>query len=159
MSKQAEIVEKSLEVFAADRTGLPDFALHSGGGRIIPHLTSKTYHEPVSFFGTLLSRSLLSEPPVAVIESRMDRGKCWPMEGTQGQVGVRLATSITPTSFSVEHISKLVATDLLSAPRELEVYGFEDTYQQTEPVLLAKFTYNITDKPLQTFPAIVSLFF
>jgi len=89
----------------------------------------------------------------------MDRGKCWPMEGTQGHLGIRLSAAIKPTSFSVEHISKLVATDMLSAPKDLEVYGFEDAYQETDPVLLAKFTYDITGKPLQAIPAKVRLLF
>ena len=154
-----EVVEKYLEIFAADRVGIPDYAIQSGGGRIIQHLTSKTFLHPTTLIGSMLNWGAPSEPPSSVIQPNVNRGKCWPMAGTSGSIGIRVSSPIIPTLFHLEHISKLAATDLLSAPKEISIWGYESPYQSEDPVLLAEYTFDITKGPIQKIePVVCSLF-
>ncbi|EGO24261.1 hypothetical protein SERLADRAFT_449028 [Serpula lacrymans var. lacrymans S7.9] len=115
-----------------DDLSRPDFALHSAGARLIPSLTSQTLtiypatlgarlYGLVSGQGTATGRT-----PVTVLHHEVHNGYCWPMEGTKGSVGVMLAYPAYVSDFTIDHVSKEVAFDLRSAPRDMEVWGFVD---------------------------------
>jgi len=94
-----------------DPIAMPDFALWSAGGRIIPIFTSPTYRtsQSVSWFkGFLTSHSLQPEwrfPEVA-ISPGVDAGNCWPMNGSSGAIGISLAREISPQLITIEHVPK-----------------------------------------------------
>ncbi len=52
---------------------------------------------------------------------------CWPFGGSQGQVGVQLAPRgrVVPRSVSVEHIPSSIAHTIGSAPKAMQVWGFQ----------------------------------
>ncbi|ORY03781.1 hypothetical protein K493DRAFT_167314, partial [Basidiobolus meristosporus CBS 931.73] len=130
--------EGALAKYSADTLGLPDFALYSGGGRVIPSLTSATYHVPSnSYVGRLVARVFnldvlgSGNPPTIALTPDIHLGRCWPFPGAQGNLTVLLSRNIIPTEFSVEHVPRSVAIDVGSAPRKLAVYGL---YEKTGDV-------------------------
>jgi len=185
-----------LELFAADRTGKPDYALYTGGGRIIHELTSRTYLQPATLMGQFIQqtmngiKSLFQKPvpigeeekkdveqreeeeeeekterenefstreeidgrvsPISAISPSSNRGQCWPMKGDSGKIGIKLSEVIIPTSFSIEHIPKSIATSMNSAPKMIEVYALNSTdYSISQKV--ASYIYKINGPSVQTF--------
>ncbi|CAG8436068.1 9353_t:CDS:2 [Diversispora eburnea] len=111
-----------------------DYALYSGGGRIIPHLTSRAYEEWPSkgyqkLWGMLTQRNVIkSNKPEMIITPNVNVGECWCFNGDQGQIAIRLSRSIIITHITYTHIGKDVAIDPLS-----------------------KYKYDLEGKPTQTF--------
>ncbi|KAK7050918.1 DNA replication factor C complex subunit Rfc1 [Paramarasmius palmivorus] len=110
-----------------------DFALYSGGARVIPSLTSATYElRPPSLtsqvFGWALGGSgyAIGRPPVTALHHELHNGHCWPFAGTEGMLGVALASPAHVDSVTIDHVAKEVAFDVRSAPREMEVWGLVD---------------------------------
>ncbi|PPR03309.1 hypothetical protein CVT26_007783, partial [Gymnopilus dilepis] len=118
----------------------PDFALFSGGARVIPRLTSARMEiSPRTFFGqvkTLFTgiAGYESLPPAVALHPDTYSGHCYPFEGTQGQLGVRLAVPVYVEEVTVDHVAKELAYDLRSAPREMEVWGLLEGRENVEKV-------------------------
>ena len=64
----SEVISGALERYAADRIGLPDFALASTGTKIYFPLTSATYRSPKGFLANLLNLGVAGKPPVTAIQ-------------------------------------------------------------------------------------------
>ncbi|KDQ24757.1 hypothetical protein PLEOSDRAFT_1097832 [Pleurotus ostreatus PC15] len=115
--------------FAKDILGKPDYALYSGGARVIPSLTSPTYEiKPStlrgSVVGMLTGQGYASgRPPVTGLHPETHNGHCWPFAGTHGQLGVALGAPVFVNEIVIEHVPGDVAFDLRSAPRDMEVWG------------------------------------
>ena len=128
-----------------DVLGKPDFALHSSGARIIPRLTSPTYElrtpsKAWQLFGFLGSGSgyAIGRPPVTALHHEVHNGYCWPFEGTEGNLGVNLITPALVDSISIDHVAREVATDVRSAPRQMEVWGMidgRDNFEKAQKVV------------------------
>lgn len=152
-------IQNSLEKYANDEGKGVDFALISGGAYVIQHLTSKTFSQPASFLlyglGKLLNYPPLYEPPETALTPGRMRGKCWPMDGNHGNLGIKLSQKIIPRNFTLEHASSEISLDLSSAPKLFVIKGYKDPFDfYEEPVILAQGTY-IRDgepggSPLQT---------
>ena len=56
-------------------------------------------------------------------QPRIAPGDCWPFQGSQGHVVIRLPEQIWPTAFTVWHISEAVSPsgEVSSAPKEFAV--------------------------------------
>ncbi|RKO88549.1 hypothetical protein BDK51DRAFT_50418, partial [Blyttiomyces helicus] len=124
------LVRTHLERFAADILATPDFALESGGGRIDMELTSPSATLARSDgWGTVLGYKKIKGPPVNAIKPEVLPGNCWAMEGSNGTLGVVLASPIYPTAVTVQHVppSLLPVEQLSSAPKRLEFWGVADT--------------------------------
>ncbi len=145
---------------------LPDFALEANGGRIYSSLT--TPREP----------NLLHFGPDAatVIRDSPEIGRQWWFPSSNGQVGLRLAKPIHPSSVTIDYVSSRLSTN---APRKMTLWGvidgpanearyndvfarhFHHTSRISPPLSLgrhfvpvAEFEYNIHDDThSQTFPA------
>lgn len=106
-----------------------DFALHSGGARPIPSLTSHTLEmRPTALRGTVLSWMTghgreMGRSPITALHQDIHSGLCWPMSGDFGQLGVALSFPAYITDITIDHIAKEVAFDLRTAPRDMEVWG------------------------------------
>ncbi|CAH8862703.1 unnamed protein product [Trichobilharzia szidati] len=150
----AKMIDDALHRFAADRTGLPDYALESAGGSIIGIRCTKTYTEGaslLSIFGLPLVR--LSNSPRTILQPGNNPGDCWPFHGSKGQVIIRLSNPINITSVTLEHLPKELAPTgrLDSAPKDFLVKALQSEYDE-DGVVLGTFMYDVNDKPLQTFP-------
>ncbi|KAJ3084985.1 hypothetical protein HK102_000424 [Quaeritorhiza haematococci] len=136
LDKINNIVESTVyKYYSADVLAKPDYALESAGARVLPAFTSPTYAAPSQGNSVVLSmRKIFGlslgnrvKPPQTVLRPNMHTGECWAMEGASGHLGIRLATSIIPTAFTIEHIPQEVALDvdhgLPSAPRDIEIWA------------------------------------
>jgi hypothetical protein len=123
-----EVFQEQLEVFM-DGSSSADFALYTGGGRIIHQLTSRNYELwPSKSYQKLLGRFtnniIKSKNPEKVISPNVNVGDCWCFNGTKGQIAIKLSRSIILTHVTYQHISREVSIDpILSAPKEFELWG------------------------------------
>ncbi|KAK1197687.1 SUN2 protein, partial [Pygoscelis papua] len=77
-------------------------------------------------------------------------GNCWPFQGHQGQVVIRLPARVHLTAVTVQHIAKEVSPSgtVISAPQRRRCL-YADGEEET---LLGTFTYNVAKELVQTFP-------
>lgn len=151
------VVREELKLFAADRTGLADFALESAGGSILSTRCSETYTSRSAMI-TLLGFPVWYSynSPRTVIQPEMHPGSCWAFRGSEGFLVIQLANKVSISAFTYEHIpQRLSPSDNIdSAPNNFAVYGLGDE-NDTEGMLLGEYEYKIppsSDEPLQTFP-------
>lgn len=78
-------------------------------------------------------------------------GQCWAFKGSQGYIVIKLASSVLPTGFTIEHIPKSLSPsgEIDSAPREFEVWGLHS--ENDEGVLLGNYEYDQNGDPFQYF--------
>ncbi|KAG7451264.1 uncharacterized protein BT62DRAFT_984448 [Guyanagaster necrorhizus] len=128
-SSDGQDVTKLVEQLDKDTIAKPDFALHSGGARIIPSLTSPTFEiRPRTLrgqvFGTITGDGYaIGRPPITALHHESHNGHCWPFAGSSGQLAVVLAAPAYIKEISIDHVAKEVAFDMRSAPRRMEVWG------------------------------------
>src|SRR6202034_3571544 len=106
--------------------------LHSGGAKVFSKYTSKTYELwPDKWyqrsFAYLSGQGILrGKPPVTAISHDTNVGQCWPFPGQDGQLAVFLNRRVYVTAVTYDHVSKDIAVDVLSAPKDFEVWGIID---------------------------------
>ncbi|KAL5634582.1 hypothetical protein ACGC1H_002582 [Rhizoctonia solani] len=134
-----QIVQRAVLATTKDTVMRADFALYTGGGRVIPEYTSPTFSmTPPSGWrrmlgiGTVHGRS----PAVALVPD-INVGNCWPFAGSQGQIAVLLSRSVKVDAVTIDHASKEVAYDLSAAPRKFAVWGLVEGEDNLEK--LAKY--------------------
>ncbi|XP_073054753.1 SUN domain-containing protein 1-like [Primulina eburnea] len=156
-----EIVEKEIEKHAADGLGMLDYALASGGGRVIKH--SEAYG--VGKVGGLLNRNRVATGSQKMLmPSFGEPGRCFPLKGGNGFVVIRLRTSIVPVAVTLEHVAKSVAYDRSSAPKNCRVSGWladqesiDMGFDTKKRFLLVEFTYDLAKSNAQTFKVLDSV--
>ncbi|CAJ0758026.1 23048_t:CDS:2 [Entrophospora sp. SA101] len=125
-------VEEKLYIYSQDRLNKADYALSSGGAKIISPLTSPTYemwptqwHQRImaAITGHGITRG---KPPITALQPETHVGQCWPFAGPKGQLAVLLSRRIYVTAITYDHVSKDIAMGVTSAPKEFEVWGFVD---------------------------------
>ncbi|KAJ7714324.1 hypothetical protein DFH07DRAFT_763084 [Mycena maculata] len=93
----------------------PDFALHLSGASVIPSLTSQTYTlHSLGLLGYLTGQSaLVGRPPVTALHHDIHDGNCWPFAGSQGQLGIVLAspTHIDSDTITIDHVAAAAAVN------------------------------------------------
>ncbi|KAG0213464.1 hypothetical protein BGX28_004319 [Mortierella sp. GBA30] len=130
------LIDEALEKYSADAIAKPDYALFTAGGRILTGLTSPTFDGgavdgKTGFFNRVtrwtagwaagyLGRDMLQRKS---IEPEMHPGNCWPMNGTDGQLAIRLAREIVVTEVTIEHADSRIVSNMTSAPREIEIWS------------------------------------
>uniref|UniRef100_A0A0A9CUV8 SUN domain-containing protein n=2 Tax=Arundo donax TaxID=35708 RepID=A0A0A9CUV8_ARUDO len=151
-----EIAMREVEKHAADGIGRVDFAVASGGGRVVRH--SEAY---VAKRGGILSGFLgggNADPQKMLQPSFGEPGQCFAMQGSSGFVEIKLKMSIIPEAITLEHVSKDIAYDRSTAPKDCSVSGwYEETPGETQPshaakmAVLTEFTYDLEKNNVQTF--------
>jgi hypothetical protein len=128
-----KVVKEELLKYSQDKLNRRDFALHSGGAKIISKYTSKTYEIwPNEWykktFALITGKGITrGKPPVTAISHDTNVGQCWPLSGQEGQLAIFLDRRVYVTAVTYDHISKDIATDdVLSAPKDFEVWGIID---------------------------------
>ncbi|CAG8447810.1 17847_t:CDS:2 [Acaulospora morrowiae] len=124
-----------MEYVKSDILNIPDFALGSGGSRIIHSYTSRNYVEmPESIAGKFWARMtgrgmIVGLSPSVAVTSDNSVGKCFSFAGDKGQLAIQLSRSIYITSVTYQHIDRALALDddnLRSAPARLAILGIPD---------------------------------
>ncbi|KAJ3825514.1 hypothetical protein F5880DRAFT_1478075 [Lentinula raphanica] len=135
VSLLSSLISSALSSYSKDMIARADYALHSGGARVIPSLTSDTFtlrpqHTSwtsqflgaMNPFSTSDSNGLaVGRPPVWALHPDITNGLCWPFNGAKGQLGIALAAPVVVDSITVDH--KKRRSKRRSAPREMEVWG------------------------------------
>ncbi|XP_062196041.1 SUN domain-containing protein 1-like [Phragmites australis] len=151
-----EIAMWEIEKHAADGIGRVDYAVASAGGRVVRH--SEAY---VAKRGGILSGLLgggNADPQKMLQPSFGEPGQCFAMQGSSGFVEIKLKIGIIPEAVTLEHVSKDVAYDRSTAPKDFHVSGwYEETPGETQSshaakmAVLTEFTYDLEKNNVQTF--------
>ncbi|CAG8432860.1 7348_t:CDS:2 [Diversispora eburnea] len=152
------------EFVKSDPKNRADFALHSGGARVVPYLTTSQFTENPK---GLLKRKLamlfgfgitqLKQPEI-VISSDNNVGNCYCFGGSSGQIAIDLSRSIEISSITYVHLDPNLALekkDLKSAPKDFEILVINERNQteinNTKTICLGKFTYKLNKSSAQNF--------
>lgn len=144
-----EIVEMEITRHAADGLGMVDYALGSGGGKVVKH------SEPFKKAKSILPRR--SEAHKMLEPSFGQPGECFALEGSSGFVEIKLRTGIIPEAVTLEHVDQSVAYDRSSAPKDFQVSGWyqgpedDSDKQPRTTVNLGEFSYDLQKSNAQTF--------
>ncbi|CAG8449486.1 7431_t:CDS:1 [Acaulospora colombiana] len=144
-----------------------DFALLSGGARVILHLTSSPYIEyPNGLIKKSVARFLgrgiiRTKQPEIAISSDNNVGNCYCFRGATGHVAIELSRFIEVSSITYVHLDPDLAfepKDLRSAPKDFEVWVIRDgnmhenrEQYNTEALLLGRFSYELGGPSAQRF--------
>ncbi|XP_069627562.1 SUN domain-containing protein 5-like [Haliaeetus albicilla] len=131
---------------------MSDWALKSSGATIDMQRTSETYNCKENWGCRVLWFFRPANPPDTILQPGLSPGDCWPLQGRQGQVVIRLPARVHPTAVTMQHIYKDVSPSgtVTSAPRDVAVFGVDADGE--EETLLGTFTYNVAKEAIQTFP-------
>ncbi|CAM6094863.1 unnamed protein product [Calypogeia fissa] len=156
-----QVVIREIERHSADGIGRVDYALGSGGGRVIAH--SEGYYVGSRgdwHWGNLLggSHRLHAFAEKLLQPSYGEPGQCLPLKGNNVWVDIALRTTIRPDAITLEHVSKDNAYDVSSGPKEFRLFGWRETRGQRDvvqnPVTMisyGEFTYDTEKANVQTF--------
>ncbi|KAL0743985.1 hypothetical protein Bca4012_085498 [Brassica carinata] len=147
-----EIVEKEIGKHAADGLGRVDYALASGGGFVMDHSDPFLVGNVGHWIGKSVRR-VHSKAVKMLTPSFGEPGQCFPLKGSNGFVQVRLRAPIVPEAVTLEHVSKAVAYDRSSAPKDCRVSGWlgNKEMESETRLLLTEFTYDLDRSNAQTF--------
>ncbi|KAM7082386.1 sperm-associated antigen 4 protein-like [Ciconia maguari] len=131
---------------------MSDWALKTSGATIDTRRTSKTYNCKENWGCRILWFFCTAKPPDTILQPDVSPGNCWPLQGHQGQVVIRLPARVHLTAVTVQHIFKEVSPSgtVISAPRDIAVFGVDADGE--EETLLGTFMYNVAKEAIQTFP-------
>lgn len=153
-----ELVEAAVAATPVGGISRPDYALGSGGGRIIPNFTTSTLDVlPRGFVRRTLAKILgagslaIARPPATALDADNSLGKCWPMAGSEGTLGIALARRVVVDELVLEHVDGRIAYELDSAPRDFQLWAFDDVLNDL--VQIGEGIFDVS-KPasLQRFP-------
>ena len=116
--------------YAKDALGWPDYALFSGGARIVPKLTEATrVMRPPGVLNAWLAKNARQNAPARgpamALEPTLTPGACWPFNGPQAQLGIALSRRVVVSNVTLEHVSRDVAIgrNVGSAPTDFELWA------------------------------------
>lgn len=121
------LVDAALLKYSKDTIALPDYALFTAGGRVIPSATSDTLvlQQPSRFSKWMKGdKNVEGRQPATALHPDNAVGSCWPFNGPKGQLGVLLARRVVVKALTVEHAAMELALDMSTAPKEIEVVSF-----------------------------------
>ncbi|WVZ71661.1 hypothetical protein U9M48_020225 [Paspalum notatum var. saurae] len=176
-----EIAMREIEKHAADGIGRVDYAVASGGGRVVRH--SEAYVPKRGNIITGWFAGDKADPEKMLQPSFGEPGQCFAMQGSNGFVEIKLKTGIIPEAVTLEHVSKWedilgllatyawiltlvhgmqdVAYDRSTAPKDCRVSGwYEETSGEAQSshaakmAVLAEFTYDLKKNNVQTFDVV-----
>lgn len=117
-----------------------NFANLDDGALPIVELTSPTYQTSsrpdIQFWRRRINRTQqANHPPSTVLKDIVTAGSCWPMGGSAGRLGVRLARDILIQNFTLTHVRTTPPSVLLSAPKDLVLWGVVKLPDHLRPVV------------------------
>uniref|UniRef100_A0A7N0T5P1 SUN domain-containing protein n=1 Tax=Kalanchoe fedtschenkoi TaxID=63787 RepID=A0A7N0T5P1_KALFE len=153
-----EVVEREIEKHAADGLGRVDYALASGGAKVVKH-SEPLFIKKGSWLKMTLGRNSAHEDAEKMLKPSFgEPGQCFPLRGSSGFVQIQLRTAIIPEAITLEHVSKSVAYDRSSAPKDCRVSGWleeprvDSEVNAEKRILLSEFSYDLDRSSAQTFP-------
>ncbi|XP_026172863.1 SUN domain-containing protein 1-like [Mastacembelus armatus] len=137
-----------------DADTLPNFALESLGAKIVLHQTSELYQTKetcLTIFGIPIYRPAVHPSTVIQGHSTLLPGRCWPFEGGQGHLYIKLSHPVTISHVKLSHIHRNSSPTgtIPSAPKDFSVYGMENV--DDDGTKLGSFHYEQDGDPVQIF--------
>jgi len=160
-SKQAD---ESSNLWFADRTGRPDFALASGGGRVVAHSQVSPFvgrgDGPITSALTYFKSGVHPRSDEWLLTPSMEQpGDCLALHSSTGFVDVRLRQPISVNAVTIEHSNSLIAYDMHSAPRDFGIFGWLSVGKKSKAPKsispLGNFSYSVDLGAVQTFEVVV----
>ncbi|CAA7392998.1 unnamed protein product [Spirodela intermedia] len=156
-----DIIEKEIEKHAADGLGKVDYALASGGGRVVRHSEAYSFGKGSWFpVGKGRSGGVHASAHKMLQPSFGEPGQCFPLRGSTGFVEIKLRTGIIPESITIEHVAKSVGYDRSSAPKDCRISAWLEglgnspsSWPERTMLTLVEFTYDLGKGNAQTFGA------
>ncbi|XVE52370.1 hypothetical protein DITRI_Ditri02bG0117000 [Diplodiscus trichospermus] len=151
-----EIVKNEIEKHASDGLARADYALFSGGGKVVGHSEPFLVRKGSNWFLKSSQSGVHRDADKMLKPSFGEPGQCFPLKGSSGFVQIKLRTAIMPEAITLEHVAKSVAYDRSSAPKDCRVSGWLQGRDPDAPVdgnkmfLLAEFTYDLEKSSAQT---------
>ncbi|XVF00117.1 hypothetical protein REPUB_Repub03eG0257500 [Reevesia pubescens] len=152
-----DIVKNEIEKHASDGLARVDYALSSGGGKVVRHSEPFLAGKGSNWFLKRSQNGVHRDADKMLKPSFGEPGQCFPLKGSNGFVRIKLRTAIIPEAITLEHVAKSVAYDRSSAPKDCRVSGWLQSGDLDLPVdankmfLLAEFTYDLEKSSAQTF--------
>ncbi|RWW80834.1 hypothetical protein BHE74_00010817 [Ensete ventricosum] len=110
-----EIVKKEIEKHAADGLGRVDYALSSGGARVISHSEPFVVGKFSNWLALGKGRNRVHSNAQKMLEPSFgEPGQCFALQGNNGFVEIRLRTGVVPEAVTLEHVSKVRSFILVS---------------------------------------------
>jgi SUN domain-containing protein 1/2 len=105
-------------------------------------------------------------PPETILERKTVPGACWPLQGSKGQVTMRLPYPVFVDSVTVDHVNSELVHSLKhqTAPKTMKVIGYPACsksdhcyalgFDMNDPIEIARINYDIEGSTIQTFDTI-----
>ncbi|KAJ3451262.1 klaroid isoform a-related [Anaeramoeba flamelloides] len=126
--------------------------------KVLEKFTSPTYTGKSTRFSVF--NIIKTRKPSLVLDPSLEKGKCWPFEGNNGNVSFIIQDPTIISKISIGHLRSQLNNPTVSAPKQIRVWGYNDISQfnkKYEGTLIANFLYDIyLSQPIQTFNCDVS---
>ncbi|KAL2942968.1 SUN domain-containing protein 1 [Bienertia sinuspersici] len=116
-----EVVEKEMEKHVADGLGRADYALGSGGAKVMSHSEPLFHSKGVSFFSGRTVSGVHGDADKMLNPSFGEPGQCFPLKGSSGFVAIRLRTAIVPEAITLEHVAEVSLSNWIFVSLPLSV--------------------------------------
>ncbi|KAG4203385.1 hypothetical protein ERO13_A05G398100v2 [Gossypium hirsutum] len=152
-----EIVKNEIEMHASDGLAKADYALFSGGGKVVRHSEPFLAGKGSNWFSKGSQNVVHPNADKMLKPSFGEPGQCFPLKGSSGFVQIKLRTAIIPEAITLEHVAKNVAYDRSSAPKDCRISGWMQGRDLDLPIdpnkmfVLAEFMYDLEKSSAQTF--------
>jgi SUN domain-containing protein 1/2 len=151
----AALVTSAVDRLLADRTGLPDYASATAGGRVLAHSPLVSWAVPDSAASASHLHPRADE--LLLTAAFETPGHCLPLSGGGGAwVDVALREAVHVTAASPEHVPAAIAFDAASAPRRFELHALRDGGGEGALLVAGSYEARAGDEaaaPVQTFAA------
>ncbi|XP_047316014.1 SUN domain-containing protein 1-like [Impatiens glandulifera] len=157
-----EVVKDELIKHAADGLGKVDYALASGGGFVMKHSEIYNLGKRTNWFYDNSQVKVHPDAERMLRPSFGEPGQCFALKGNSGFVDVGLRTAIVVEAVTLEHVSKSVAYDRSSAPKDCRVSGWlregnnNNNGEEKKIHFLTEFTYDLEKSNAQTYEVLES---
>lgn len=122
-----------------------NFALLSGGAKVIPELTSLTKDLPQhGYFSRLLvwarghdtSNIDVNLPTIVLEGGRNNHGECWEFHGNQGHIAIQLSGLVYISDISIYHAPPEVVSyvDSMKTPKNITLWGLSTEAFRSLPI-------------------------
>ncbi|XP_022742314.1 SUN domain-containing protein 1-like isoform X2 [Durio zibethinus] len=103
-----EIVKNEIEKHASDGLARADYALFSGGGKVVRHSEPFLGGKGSNWFLTSSQNGVHRDADKMLKPSFGEPGQCFPLKGSNGFVQIKLRTAIIPEAITLEHVAKFL---------------------------------------------------
>ncbi|KAJ6249701.1 klaroid [Anaeramoeba flamelloides] len=136
-----QLKKRTAQIIQDTDETLVDYASINLGAKVIKEHSSATYKEaqpitkPLQWINSKLSTYPKHE---TALDSSLRLGDCWPLPGSNGNLTVELANTISIDSFAIDHSLETKYEKNSSAPKNFRIfyYDLHDKYLQSPKLIL-----------------------